>query len=390
MSFTNFLYTGLLALGIFSFDAWYHGGEINLEINIPKGYGASESSITDAIAENLFLNEIADIDAISTFVVKPRVRSTNEPTVVSMIGEMFGLKRMTLLIQRATGMEPLVINGSVTKRADRYQLLLVSNPEAGLDQRLNQTIETAPGEPLPQMIQRAAPQAMMEYQDYLVCLYLTSKAIDGKLRIYEPMFERPGTEGLDLLIQKRMQIIPGELDEMKSGDDGTLRRAMFTNLRGMLALAQGNDKLALGFFQDAYRLDRHFAIAALNAAFIEIHQDQYQEALDTVRELIDSGMLANDPTLLDAAYTTWGVAAWGLNRFDEATTQFRNAILANAHTTLGYLYWGNMLNEYHRPDESAAKHRLAAGNSRYFSPYTETAILFFRLTPHDSNPLAHL
>lgn len=97
MDLTSLFFAGLLALGVFSFDAWQHGGEINLEINMPKGYGASETSMSDTVAENIFLNEVADIDSVPTFILKPRVRSTNNPTVVSMIGDMLGLKKLTFI-----------------------------------------------------------------------------------------------------------------------------------------------------------------------------------------------------------------------------------------------------------------------------------------------------
>ena len=38
MSFTTFIYSALVALGVFSFDAWYHGDDINLKIDVPKQY----------------------------------------------------------------------------------------------------------------------------------------------------------------------------------------------------------------------------------------------------------------------------------------------------------------------------------------------------------------
>jgi len=384
MGLTTLIYTSLLALGVFSFDAWHHGGEINLEINIPKGYGASETSITDTVAENLFLNEIADIDAVPTFVVKPRVRSTNEHTVVSMIGDMLGLKKMTLLIQRATGLEPLVINGSVTKRNDRYQLVLVSNPEAGANQRLIQTIETSPGEPVVQMIRRAAPQAMLSYQDYLVCLYLVGKATSGDLKTYEASFEKPGFEGLDLLIQQRMLLQPTGLAGIEASDNINERQAMFTNLRGMLALAQNDDKKAASLFEEALKIRSSFSIAALNLAFMRVHQDRYQDAIELVSALIKSGNLDGSPMMLGPAYTTWGVAAWGLGKQDEAAALFNTANVVNPRATLANLYWGEMLNRQGNTIEAAAKRKLALDNSKYFSPYAETAILFYRLTP-DSN-----
>ena len=54
MTVLSLIYTGLLALGIFTFDAWLHPDIINLSLTLPKGLGASETSIGDAVAENLF------------------------------------------------------------------------------------------------------------------------------------------------------------------------------------------------------------------------------------------------------------------------------------------------------------------------------------------------
>ena len=93
-----YILTGCSVAGLVSCDAWQRREEINLEISVPKGLGASDSSITDAVAEDLFLNEIAEIDSVSTFVTKPRVRSTNEQTVVSIIGDKLGLHNVSLMI----------------------------------------------------------------------------------------------------------------------------------------------------------------------------------------------------------------------------------------------------------------------------------------------------
>ena len=51
MTVLSLIYTGLLALGIFTFDAWMHPDIINLSLTLPKGLGASETSIGDAVAE---------------------------------------------------------------------------------------------------------------------------------------------------------------------------------------------------------------------------------------------------------------------------------------------------------------------------------------------------
>ena len=389
MDLVSFFYTGLLALGVFSVDAWLHANVINLNLTLPKGLGASESSIGDTVAENLFLNEVADIDAVPTFVVKPRVRSTNDATVVSMVGEMLGLQKLTLMVQRVTGVEPIIISGSMTKRGDRYQLILVSNPEAG-DQRLSLVVEGAAGEPVPALIRRGAIQAMLAYEDYLVCLHLLMKATHGDLAPYEAGLPRPGLEGLDLLILERLQMQPSGLAALPLADELAKRRAMFTNLRGILALDQGDDRKAAGLFEDAARMRPDFAIAHLNLAFVRVHQDRYQEAIELARMIVESGAFNSDPILIASAETIHGVAAWGLKHFDEATAAFERAVRAYPRSTMANLYWSEMLDALGDKAGAAQKHQTAADNVPYFENYAETAILHFRLSPLDNTPLARL
>ena len=310
MSIVTLLYTGLLALGVFTFDAWIHPDVINLAFSLPKGLGASETSLGDQVAENLFLDEIAGIDAVPTFVAKPRIRSTGDASPVALVGEMLGLRRLTLMIQQVSGLEPLVITASLTKRGDRYQLILISNPEAGPDRRLALTVESVADEPLPALIRRGAIAAMLNYEDYLVCLYLVEKSERNELATYEPSLPAPGVAGLDALIQQRMEMLPTGLAALPLADQIAKRRAMFINLRGELALQQGDDRTAAGLFEEALRQHPDFAIAALNLAFVRAHQDRYADAIALSRRLLDGGLLDRDPVLAAAAHTTWGVAAW--------------------------------------------------------------------------------
>ena len=389
MDFTTILFAGLLTLGIFSVDAWQHGGEINLEINMPKGYGASETSMSDTVAEDIFLNEVTDIDAVPTFIEKPRVRSTNNPTVVSLIGDMLGLKKLTNLVQNASGIQPLVISGSVTKAKDRYQLILVSNVEATREQRLNLTVETVPGETVAEMIQRAAPQAMLNYEDYLVCLYLLYQFDRGNLKIYEPSLPRPGLEGIDLLVQSRISEQAPGATALQTPDEWSVRQAMFTNLRGIIALQQGDDKRALDLFTKSIEHRADFAAAYLNLAFVLVHQDKYQQAIDLLNKAFDLGLFKQDQAFLSPAYTTMGVAYWGLKQYADATAQFATANVSNPHATLANLYWGNLLAEQGDKAGAAEKHRIAKENLQYFTPYAETAIFYFLFTL-DNAPLTHL
>ena len=390
MTVLSLIYTGLLALGIFTFDAWMHPDIINLSLTLPKGLGASETSIGDAVAENLFLNEVADIDEVPTFVVKPRVRSTSDASLVSLVGELFGLRKLTVMVQHVTGVEPVIIAGSLTKRNDRYQLVLASNPEAGPRHRMSVAIESVAGEPIGALIRRGAVEAMLSYEDYLVCLHLLMKAHKGELAPYEASLPRPGAEGLDLLMQERLQKQPSGLEALPKAGELAKRRAMFTNLRGVLALQQADDGKAAALFEEAIRQRPDFAIAYLNLAFVRVHQDRYQEAIDLSRRIVESGAFMKDPILAAAARTTWGVAAWGLRRFDDAAAEFALAAADYPRSTMAYLYWSEMLAALGDSDGAAAKNRIAIENVPYFENYAETAMLHFRLSPQDKAPLTRL
>lgn len=390
MGMISLLYTGLLALSILTFDAWIHPDIINLSLNLPKGLGASETSIGDTVAENVFLGEVAEIDWVPTFVVKPRVRSTNDASPVALVGELVGLRRLTLMIQHLVGAEPIVITGSLTKRSDRYQLVLVSNPEADSGHRLAVRVESAPGEPIEALIRRSAVEAMLSYEDYLVCLYLLMKSGRDELALYEPGLPAPGAAGLDLLIEQRIQRQPTGLAALPLADELAKRRSMLINLRGVLALQMGDDAKATAFFEAAMRERPDFAIPYLNLAFVRVHQDRYQEAIELCRRIVESGAFEKDPVLAAAARTTWGVAAWGLGRFDEAATEFRDAATAFPHVTMAYLYWSEMLEALGDTDGAAVKLKIAADNVPYFENYAETAMLHFRLSPRNHSPLTKL
>ena len=387
MNVTTILLTGLLALAVFSVDAWSHADVINLTLTIPKGLGVSETSIGDAVAENIFLSEIAEIDAVPTFVTKARVHSTNDATAISLISDMLGLRQLTQVVQHVTGVTPVTISGSLTKRAERYQLVLVSNAQTGPEQRLNLMVESLADEPIPHLIRRAALQTMLHYDDYLVCLYLLTRADGGAMDDYVANLERPGLDGLDLLIQRRLQARPKGLAALAAAEPQSRRDAMFTNLRGIIALEQGDPDKAAGYFEAASRLRPDFAIAHLNLAFVRIHQDRYQDALDISRRIVDRGLSRLDPVLQASAYTTGAVAAWGLKHFDDAAAQFERAVAVYPGMSMANLYWSEMLAALGRREQAAVRLRSAVEKFPFFENYAETAMLHFRLSPADNSPL---
>jgi tetratricopeptide (TPR) repeat protein len=387
MSFTTILYTGLLALGLFTADVWLHSDIINLDLSLPKGAPVNEASIGEDVGENIFLMEIAQIEGVPTFIAPPKMRSRREASATVLLSDILGLKRLTQLVQKLTGVTSVTISGALIRQQGRLQLVLVSNPSTPRALQINLTVTGAPDEPLTRLVQRAAVETMLRYDDYLACLYLMTQAAADALATYEPSLESPGLEGLDRLIQSRLVIRPQGLAAFAQADGFSRREAMFTNLRGIVALEQGNINGAARFFADATKSRPDFAIAHINRAFIMIQQGHYDEAVDISRRLLSDGSLDSDPVLQASVQTTWGVAAWGLKRYDEAANHFAQAVQAYPQTSAAYIYWSELLNVRGLPVEAAERLRLAKPNTNDPSNYAEMAMFHFRLSPDNKSPL---
>lgn len=390
MDFTNILITAVVALGLFSADAVINSDNINVEINMPRGYGASEISVGNQIAENLFLNEIEDIVDTPTFVRKPDVRSTGDDTVVSLVSDLMGLGDLTFVIQRAFGLDPIILSGSVIKRDDRFYFVVVANVDARHRMvPMEVSVAQAQDEPITALIRRGAAETMLVYEQYLTTLYFLGRASNGSLDLYQPSLPENGWAGVDALIQKNLVALPNDPQDVFYSAEIAERRAMYINLHGMVALAQEKIERAAAYFQEATAAAPSFAPALLNLAFTRVHQDRYQEASDLVKQVLDHG-LTTDPIMLAATHITGGVAAWGLGKLGVAEQHFQRAIDAHPRSTMAHVYWGELL--AHTGDARAAGNHFAKAraNLAYFEAYAELAMLDFRLSPEDNAPLRRI
>jgi len=390
MDFTNILITAAVALSLFSVDAVMNSDNINVEINMPRGYGASEISIGNQIAENLFLDEIEDIVDTPTFVRKPDVRSTDDDTVISLVADVMGLEDFTFVIQRAFGLDPIILAGSVIKRDGRFYFVVVANVEArDRVMPLEVSVGQAGNEPITAMIRRGAVETMLVYEDYLTILYLLGRAGNGTLDLYEPSLPAQGYAGVDGLIQQRLAALPSDPGDVFYSVQIAHRRAMLINLRGMAALEQGEIVQAAGHFEDAIATEPSFTPAVLNLAFIMVHQDRYQEAANLARRVIDQG-LATDSIMVAAAHITAGVAEWGMGALEAAQGHFRRALDAHPRSTMAHVYWGELLEEAGNEPGARDHFAKARANLAGFEAYAELALLDLRLSPEDNAPLRRI
>lgn len=384
MGFNSLLLTLALAAGIFSVDAYLNADNIYVNIHVPSSYGPNEASITGEIAESIFLDEIQRVLDSKSFVASPEVRSFDDDTVVTLLVGLLDLNKMTYAFQEMLGLEPILLTGAVMRDKETLRVLMVSHYDSVRIDPVQVDLTLQSGETITDLLRRSAVGTMLEIEPYLTCLYLVDQVTTKELGPYRSLLgASEGQSDVDAVTG----LVAGHLAAIRPVPANAERRALFENLLGHLALVRQDLAEADQHFAAALALDPGFFIAQLNRAFVRVGQDRYRDAIDLVSDQMVPRPKTSDSVLLAAAYTTWGVALWGLDRTDEAAEKFRRATETYPRTTDGYEYWGQMLTALGRGDEGNALRAKATENEAYFETYPEVAMLDFWLSPLDDSPL---
>jgi tetratricopeptide (TPR) repeat protein len=185
-----------------------------------------------------------------------------------------------------------------------------------------------------------------------------------------------------VMIDKEINDLPGSLTHD--------HRALLENLRGIMGLLDNDVVTARADFQKAIESDSQLSVGYLNLAFLDVHEDRYEDALKTLEKVIYPTYwpMTGNRALLASAYTIKGVAETELERFKAAEQSFRHAAWLNPRSSEVYVYWSRMLNKSARSTEAKQKMHKAKENSKYFENYPEMALLYFWLTEEGNQPLA--
>lgn len=378
MSLNSLLLTLALATGLFAADAYWNADTVSVDIHVPGALQATDASITGAMAESIFLDEIETVLDRRSLASEPGLRAFADETVVSRLASLLTLNNLTFAVQSVLGLEPARLKGAVLREPNgRLRFLLVSHHKSGRLEPVEVDLTAESGESISQLLRRGAVATLLKIDPYLTSLSLIDRIREGRLGRYRPLLAAPPEASDAGALAHRIEDLLARLPEVPSMASA---RARFENLLGQLALAQQDPVQAERHYGRALALEPGFFIAHLNRAFVRLRQDRYRDAIDILTAALTPTPDTTEPVLLAAAYTSWGVALRGLGRPQEAAAKFRRATETDPQTPTGFTAWGRMLTAEGRTAEGETLETRAQELAIRSETYPEVAILTFRLT----------
>jgi tetratricopeptide (TPR) repeat protein len=163
-------------------------------------------------------------------------------------------------------------------------------------------------------------------------------------------------------------------------------RSAFDNLLGIVALFKNDEKAAYAAFTQAVAEYPGDSVAALNAGFAEVQQDDYRAAAERMQKLVNDAPPANK-VLLASAYLTWAAAEMGLKDIERADRLLAKATQINPDSSTAWDLWSEA--KTLKGDKLAAaelRHKALMTTST-FENYGEVAALYFHLSWKDNEPV---
>ncbi len=386
------LYTALATVGLVATDTYVNANTMYLDATVAEG--VSKEGYEPSVVEGIFIAEVKKITSTPSLVAAPVIKSSKTKPVSAAIAEAAGLGSALGAIQGLMGVIPPSLVASViaedaTKRvqvvktsADGAVAEHVVGQEAalklvltGYDPQTGYFYLTVEGrtadEDVDELIREAAFESVLQLEPYLAMLFDLSRRAEA---------------GEDLA-PARIRIekaIASQPTALRHGN-----RALLENLRGILALLEQNQVMARREFAQSISSDPEQPIGYLNLAFLDVHEDRYQDAIRTVEKVIYPSYwpLTGDRVLLATGHIIKGVAETEMGRYRDAERSFAEAVRLNPQSSEVYVYWARMLRKSGRAAEAAEKFEMARANSIYFENFPEMALLYFWLTEQGQQPL---
>ena len=361
------LVTIMMALGLIATDTYVNSNSLDFEATVASKVSGQGYSPT--VVEARFIDEIQRLTDVRSLIAAPTIRSSGDKSFSMALADLANMGAALRDIQDMVGFVPPRLHANAVTENDSVRLLVVGHAsdtglvEVNLVQGETETFDL--------VIQRAARDILLKIDPYTVVLNDFNENLGNPEKL----------EALEELVLEQIALLP------KAPINPP--RAHLENLLGIIDLTQNALPGAEKHFRDAAAFDGSFHVARLNLAFLLVQLDRYEEAIETVSEVIDPWYwpAEADPTLLATGHVTRGVAQWGLGDTDAAQASFSYAATLHPSSTETYVYWSNLMEVL--GDKEAAKAHLeqARQNTLYFENYPEVALLYFWLTEQDKEPL---
>lgn len=386
------LYTGLATLGLVVTDTYVNANTMYLDTTVAAG--VEEEGYDPSVVDGIFIAEVKKITSTPSLVAAPVVQSSKTKPVSAALAQAAGLESALGAIQGRMGVIPPSLVASVIAEDAKKRVQVVSTSAdgavaehvvgeeadlklvlTGYDPKTGYFYLTVEGktadEDVDELIREAAFQSVLKLEPYLAMLYDLNRRAEA---------------GDDLAPSRTL------IDKALAAEPTAIRhghRSLLENLRGILALLEQNQVLARQGFERAIATNPRQPIGYLNLAFLDVHEDRYEDAIRRVEQVVSPAYwpMTGDPVLLASGYIIKGVAETEMGRFQAAEESFRRAVTLNPKSSEAYVYWSRMLRKAGRPAEAAGKFALARANSVYFENFPEMALLYFWLTEQGQQPL---
>jgi tetratricopeptide (TPR) repeat protein len=361
---TSLVYALILGFGIFGLDAAWNANTVKTEFTVADSIGAN--GVKAEFATTVFQRELQEVFATESLVKAPAIRSTFDKTFVTILAESIGVKDATAAFQDLFGLDPVGIKATLTTEGKRTRLEVIG--EAGVRGTFYLSLEGEEGETTVALIRRGAVEAALRLDPYHTALYYL-----------DPLSGEPDVE--------RAKRILDETIETLAGMPVSPYRARFRNLRGIVALLEGDKNGAATLFEQAIADNPTMVASHLNLAFTRVEQDRYSDAGMIVRHVLDTRRRGMKPALLASAHTILGVVAWSQKQYSSAERSFAAAAEHQPTVSDAYIYWGRMLKEIGQAARAREITRKGEANLPLFENYPEIALLYFWLSEKDNMPL---
>lgn len=353
-----------LAAGALGADAAINANTLGIYIKVPALTAAT--MIESEFAEEVFATEISRMMRAPSVLSSPSVRSSTEPSVVSVISKAMGFEHLTYAVQQSLGLEPVKLSGMLIPGDQLRFIMTASSSQTGpftIDVRSNDGDAVG-------LVKQAAHATVERVEPYRAALYHFNEAVEANSNDFSAV-ERVAVRDQEQRLKKSVRE----------------RQALFDNLLGIIALMRNDLDDADRRFTTLVAEHPRFAVGHLNLAFLRIHQKRFEEATRSAHRMLSPRRLTRIPELVSAAYLAQAIAAWGDNDFHAAQDMFARAVKAYPGTTAAYEYWSRMLVEMGRLDEAEEKRQLGVANLPYFENYPEVAMLYFDCSPREQGEL---
>jgi len=348
IDFTTLLLIAGLFFGVVIGDATLLGDPVRVQIAVPTKL--ADTGFTEAVAERLFLSEVARVGRALSIVRTPGIEVSSQGSVLAAVAKPLSLDQVVVALQSRVGFDVISIEAAVLDKAGAglEMVIFVTRPDEALTKI---KLAQPDGNPVA-LVEHGSRRVLEEVSPYRVALTQFSDAL--------------GRDGAS----------PTEAKATASGAVArpwvaghATERVMLHNLLGLTAVLEGDFAGAKAQFDLTDAIPQAAPAArgtvALNRAFVAVAQKRPAEALAYYNTGLEESAGVGLQGYNAKIDTVAGLVAWSRGDTERAEQLFRIAIAASPDDEAPHVYLADLLAA--RGDAAgAAAERSAAGNSHRF------------------------